>query len=194
MMGPVVVVVIAFALAGVGVAIWPLTIEVKRVITDFGRAAGIVVAVISGTTGLGVAALLRRGRADAVPVVIGAGTLLVLVVLQVSVYTPRHNRAFPTREVAARFVAVLPPGAEVAYVDSKFTTGLLFYMQPPRLEVQPFTALADLAEHPRRYALVPYEVMLGMPRKCGSTVPLREETMFFSRYVLLNLNGTGPRC
>ena len=194
MMGPLVVGVIAIALAGVGVAIWPLTLEVRRLITEFGRAAGIVVAVIAGTTALGVAALLRRGRADAVPVVVGAGTLLVLVVLQVSVYTPRHNRAYPTREVAARFVAVLPPGAEVAYMDLKFTTGLLFYMPHRRLEIQPFTPNADLAEHPRRYALVPYEVMLGMPRKCSSTAPLREETLFFSQYVLLNLNGTGLRC
>jgi 4-amino-4-deoxy-L-arabinose transferase-like glycosyltransferase len=194
MLAPLVTAVVVIALAGIGVAIWPLTLEVKQEVTVIGRDIGIVVAIIAGLVGLGVAALPGRRRSDAVPVVVGAGALLVLVAVQVTVSTPRNNRAHPTREVAARFVAALPPGAEVVYADLKLTTGLLFYIRHRHVAVDPFRPIPHPAGPSGRYALVPHEVAVEMPRDCPSAPPLREETLSASQYVLLSVNGAGPRC
>jgi 4-amino-4-deoxy-L-arabinose transferase-like glycosyltransferase len=188
---PLVLAVIAVGLAGVGLVMWPLTLEFKQQVVVLSRAVGIVLAVMAGLTALGVALLLRRRRADVVPIMVGTGALLLFVVLQVTVHTPRDNRAYPTREVAARFAAMLPPGVEVVYVDRKFTTGLMFYLRHRLLAVIPEAGLADLAHRPRRYALLPHEVRLLIHRGCSPAPPLREETLFGSRYVLVSLSDVG---
>lgn len=192
---PLVLAVIAFAVAAVGLAIRPLTIESNGHLTVFSRAVGIGVAVIAGAAGLGVAALVRRRRTDAVPVVVGAGALLAMVLLHVTVYTPRVNRAYPTREVAARFVAMLPEGAQLEYVDLRFSTALMFYVQKRPIARPWVTAISDPADHPRRYAVIPHDVMALLWGECPRLPqPLREETIFGGRYVLLDLQKAGRHC
>jgi 4-amino-4-deoxy-L-arabinose transferase-like glycosyltransferase len=187
--------VITVVVVSVGLAIWPLTIESKRHITVLGRAVGMVAAVITGATGLGVATLLRRRRPDTLPVVVGAGALLLLVLLHVTVHTPRANQAYPSREVAARFAAMLPHGAEVVYVDRKLSTALMFYLPYRGIELLRIRAIADVADHPRRYVIMLDEEMALLIRKqCAPPPPLREETLSGSRYVLVNLDGFAPRC
>jgi 4-amino-4-deoxy-L-arabinose transferase-like glycosyltransferase len=189
MLWPLVTVVIASTTVGIGLTIWPLTIELQRHVTVLSRDVGIGVTVIGSATVLGVGVLLKRGPSVAVPVVIGAGALLVLVLLQVTVRTPRANRAYPTREVAARFVAALPSEAEVAYVDRNFTTGVMFYIKQRHLELLPTSAMPHLLPHPLRYALIPRDVMALIWQDGPLMPPLHEETMSNGRYVLLNLNG-----
>jgi 4-amino-4-deoxy-L-arabinose transferase-like glycosyltransferase len=186
---------IAVVVAGVGLAIWPLTIESSQPITVVGRALRLTAAVFAVAAGLGGIALLRRRRADVAPVVVGAGALLALVLFRVTVYTPGANRAYPTREVAARFGAALPQGAEVAYVDLKLSTALMFYLRRRAVELQRIHTITDLADHPQRYALIPHEEMMVLIwGKCSPAAPLREETLSGVRYVLLNLDRVAPRC
>ncbi len=195
MMYPLALAVIALLVAGVGVTIWPLAIESGRYLTVLGRAIGMAAVVIACAIALGCAALVRRRRLDAAPAVVGAGALVVLVLLHVTVHTPRANRAHPTREVAARFDAALPPGAEVAYVDLKFSTALMFYLQHRPLELLRMRAITDLAHHPQRYALIPREEFMWLIRKeCSPPPPLREESLLGGGYVLFNLDGVASRC
>ena len=189
---PLMLGVIAVGLAGVGLVMWPRTLDVRQQLVVLSRAVGIVLAALAGLTALGVAVLLRRRRADLVPIIVGAGAVLLLVGLHVTVHTPRDNRAYPTREVASRFAAMLPTGAEIVYVDRKFTTGLVFYLRHRTLAMVPETALADLVHRPRRYALLPHEVMLLIHRGCSPAPSLREETLFGSRYTLVGLDDVGP--
>ena len=131
---------------------------------------------------------------DAAPAVVGAGALVLFVLLHVTVHTPGANRAHPTREVAARFDAALPPGAEVAYVDLKFSTALMFYLQHRPLELLRIRAITDLAPHPQRYALILHEQLMWLIRKeCSPPPPLGEESVFGGGYVLFDLNGVGSR-
>ena len=195
MMYPLAVALAAVVVAGVGLTIWPLAIESPKRITVLGRAVGMASAAIAGAAGLAAVALRARRRVDAVPVAVGAGALLLFVLLHVTVYTPGVNRAYPTREVAARFAAKLPPGAEVAYVDLKFSTALMFYLQHRPVELLKLRAITDLAPHPQRYALILHEQMTWLIRKqCSPPLPLGEETVLGGRYVLLSLNGAELTC
>lgn len=192
MLYPLALTVIVFFLIGVDLTIWPLTIDWKRQITVLGRGLGIAVAVMAGAAGIGLLSLVKRRRVHAAPVVVGIAALTVLVIIQIVVRTPRANLAYPTREVAARFVALLPQGAEVAYMDLKLSTALMFYTQQRQIELLRIPAVSDLARHPRRYALLPQEIMAIMWKECSPPPPLREETIFGARYVLFN--GARPRC
>jgi 4-amino-4-deoxy-L-arabinose transferase-like glycosyltransferase len=184
--------VVAFFLIGLDLTIWPLTIEWKRQITVLGRGLGIAVAVMAGAAGIGLAGLLKRRRADAAPLVVGVAALIVLVIIQIVVRAPRANLAYPTRDVAARFVALVPHGAEVAYMDLKLSTALMFYTRQRRVELHGIPALSDLGQRPRRYVLLPHEIMAFMWKDCSPPPPLREERVFGGRYVLFN--GVKPRC
>ena len=110
MLYPLVLMVLTVMVAGLALAVWPLTIETARQSIVLSRHVALMAAAMAGATALGVAVLLRRRRTDALPVVVGVGTLSLLVLLHVTVQTPRLNRAYPTREVAARFAAMMPPG------------------------------------------------------------------------------------
>jgi 4-amino-4-deoxy-L-arabinose transferase-like glycosyltransferase len=191
LLSPLVATVIAFFLMGVWLALWPMTIEWQRQITVLGRALGIAVAVMSGAAALVVAALVTRRRTDAVPLVVGAAALVVLVTIQVMVRTPRANLAYPTREVAARFAALLPHDAEVAYMDLKVSTALMFYTKRRQVELPYLPAMTDLTGNPRRYSVLPNEVIARLWEECAPP-PLREETIFGSRYGLYN--GVTPLC
>ena len=103
--------------------------------------------------------------------------------------------AYPTREVAARFAALVPPGAEVAYVDVKLSTALMFYLPHRGVKLPRIRVIADLPDRSWRYALIPDEEMMLLVRKrCGPPPPLREEPLVGGRYVLVNLEGVGPLC
>jgi hypothetical protein len=151
-------------------------------------------ALIAGAAGCSAIALLRRARTMAVPVVVGVAALLVVVLLHVTVDTPRVNSAYPTRETAARFAAILPPGAAVAYVDVKLSTALMFYLPRRSVRLPQIRAVADLPDRSWRHALIPHEEMLLVRKHCGLPPPLREETLAGGRYVLVNLDGVGPLC
>lgn len=195
MLYPLVLMAIAGVVGGLGLAIWPVALESPRYHTVLGRQFGLAIAALAGVTGLGVVAVLRRRRVDIVPALVGAGTLLAMVVFHVTVYTPRANRSHPTREAAARFTALLPPEAEVVYVDQKSIAALLFYMRPRLIQLPRVHNIVNLAEFPERYALLLHEEMVVLIwGQCSPPPPLREETLFGSRYVLLSLDGVGPRC
>jgi 4-amino-4-deoxy-L-arabinose transferase-like glycosyltransferase len=195
MLYPMVLMVATAMVAAFALTAWPLTIESARQSIVLSRHVALMVAVMASATALGVAVLLKRRRTDTLPVVVGLGTLSIFVLLHVTVQTPRLNRAYPTREVAARFAAMLPPGAEIVYVDRKLSTALMFYLEHRRIELARIRAIAGVADHPRRYGLMLEEELALLVRKqCSPPPPLREETLLGSRYVLLNLDGFVPRC
>lgn len=181
-----------FFLAGVDLTIWPLTIEWKRQVTVLTRGLGVVVALTAAGAGLGLLALVRRRRTDAAPLVVAVAALVVLIVIQIVVRAPRSNLAFPTREVAARFAALVPPDAEVAFMDLKFTTGIMFYTPRQRIEWPAMPSAAEMEEHPGRYALLPLEIMGVVWYGCAIPPPLHEETVFGGRYALYN--SVKPLC
>jgi 4-amino-4-deoxy-L-arabinose transferase-like glycosyltransferase len=192
---PLALVLAGAVVVGLTLAVWPLEIGSPRRITVLGRGVGVAMAAIAGAAGLTAIALARRGRAAALPVATGAGALLLGVLLHVAVYTPGANRAFPTREAAARFAAKLPAGAQVVYLDLKLTTALMFYLQHRPVELRGIRGINARGDHPQRYALILHDHLLWLIRKrCSPPPPLGEEIVFDSRYVLLDLNGTGLDC
>jgi 4-amino-4-deoxy-L-arabinose transferase-like glycosyltransferase len=181
-----------FFLAGVWLAISPTTIEWKRQVTVLGRTLGVTATAMGGAAWLTLAMLWKRRREDLAPLVVGVAALVVLMVGQVTVRTPRVNLAYPTREVAARFGSLLPDGAEVAYMDLKVSTALMFYTKHRTVELSKLPpVMSELTGHPHRYSLLPLEVMAILWQECAPP-PLREETIFGSRYGLYN--GVSPRC
>jgi len=195
MLYPLGLVVITALVVSLALTVWPLTIDSDRQGLVLSRRVALMAALMIGATTLGGVVLLRRRRTDALPLLVGAGTLLVLVLLHVTVNTPRLNRVYPTREVAARFAALLPPGAEVVYVDRKLSTALMFYLEHRRIELVQIRAIARVADHPGRFSLMLEEEMALLIRKqCSPPPPLREETLVGSRYLLVNLHGFAPRC
>lgn len=192
MLYPLGATVAAFLLIGIDLTIWPLTIDWKRQVTVLTRGFGIVLTVMAGAAGIGLLALVRRRRIDTAPVVVAMAALVVLVTIQIGVRTPRSNLAFPTREVAARFAALLPSDAEVAFMDLKLSTALMFYTPRHRIEWVAIPTTWDLTQHPRRYALLPQETMAIVWNGCATPPPLHEETLFGGRYALYN--SVNPLC
>jgi 4-amino-4-deoxy-L-arabinose transferase-like glycosyltransferase len=180
------------ALVGVGafLALSPRAIESAKRVTVLGRGPAVAMAALGAAAGLGALALARRRRAQAAAVALAAGALGVLMVVEVAIDTPRANRSYPTREVAARLAAVLPPEAEVAYFDRKFSTGLVFYLRQRPVEVLGMPALRALASRPGSHALLPIaEMVFAHGAVCLPTRTLREERVFGEPYVLVDFGG-----
>ena len=190
---PLALLLLALVVGGTVLAVSPLTIEIQNRITVLGRGFGMGVALMVSATSLAAAALLRRRRADAAAIVVAAGILVVLMLIQIGVHTPRANRTYPTRDVAARFAAALPPGAEVAYLDRKLSTGLVFYLRQPSVELAEMSALRSLAARPHLHAILPSAEAISarwtmrLPMR-----PLREENLFGERYILLDFGEATP--
>jgi hypothetical protein len=88
----------------------------------------------------------------------------------------------------------LPPSLPVAYLDRKFTTGLMFYLPQRPLEVAGVGALRGLVDQPRLLALLLHTEMLFINRAvCLPTRPLREESIFGDQYFLVDFNGAPAR-
>jgi hypothetical protein len=68
----------------------------------------------------------------------------------------------------------------------------MFYLRDHPLTVVPETGVADLVHRPRSYALLPHEVMPLIHGGCAPAAPLREETLFGGRYVLVALDESAP--
>lgn len=186
--------VLGLAVVGLFLIVSPLAIEWNRRTTVLGRGLGAGIVVMAIAAGVGAAALLRRRRVEAVPIAVAAGALSVLIALEVTVYTPRANRAHPTREAAARLSAAVPAQSEVAYLDRKFSTGLAFYLRQRPLEVLEMSGLRDLASRPGTRVLVPFDEMLFINGGvCLPTRAVAEERVFGDRYVLLDFEGEPAR-
>jgi 4-amino-4-deoxy-L-arabinose transferase-like glycosyltransferase len=180
------------ALVGVGIllAVSPRAIESAKRVTVLARGPVLAMTALGAAAGLAALILLRRQRREAAAVALAAGTLGVLMVAEVAIDTPRANRAYPTREVAARLAAVLPPEAEIAYFDRKFSTGLVFYLRQRPVEVLAMTGWSALASRPGLHALVPIAELVFMNGAvCLPTRPLREEQVFGELYLLVDFGG-----
>jgi hypothetical protein len=121
-------------------------------------------------------------------------SLAVMLLLHVRVFTPLINRAYPTREVAARLAAGLPASVQVAYLDRKFTTGLMFYLPRRPVEVAGVGALRGMIDQPQLLALLPHTEMVFINGGvCLPTRPLRQESVFGDQYVLVDFKGAPAR-
>jgi len=191
MSGPFAVGVVAIVFLGLAIAVSPLTIGEYPRMTDLSRGFGFGVAVIAGVVAPGAFILLRRQRANEAAVMVSIGTLLIMLVVQITAYTPGVNRAFPTREVAARFAPALPQGASVAYLDRRFTTGLMFYLPSLPVEVPDMEALPGLVKD-ERVALLLRQEELRVIRRGDVCLPTRTLVAEFfdgTLYVLADVNG-----
>ncbi len=196
---PLAVGVMVIVVGGVVIAISPMTIGTLPRLTDLNRGLGLGMAAIAGAVAPGAWMLLRRHRANEAAMAVSVGSLLVMLLLQVAAYTPGVNRAYPTREVAARLAAALPNGAPVGYLDRKFTTGLMFYLPSQPVELPNVEALRGLVGDRHVALLLKQDELLFIRRRdaCLPTRTLRAEVFRGDLYVLADVNGTpadGPPC
>lgn len=145
----------ALAAAGVVLAISPREVLVHGVAVPLPSWFGIAGVAIAGGLGAGGYSLLRRGRGEAAASLLAAGTLGVLLLGEVFLHTPTFNRVYPVREAAERFQAKLPRDAEVAYLDLKFVTALVFYLPRRSVELPTLKAVGALDPGRRVYLLLP---------------------------------------
>lgn len=193
---PLAVGAVTVLVVGLVIAVSPMTIGTPSDIKVLGRELGLGITAVAGSVSGGALLLARRQRPHEVAVLVGVGALLVTLLLQIRVYTPRANRTFPTREVAARLAAGLAPSAQVAYLDRKFTTGIMFYMPQRPVELPETDALRGWIAGRPTVVLLPYnEVVLVNRDMCLPLRPLREESIFGERYVLADFTGApAGRC
>jgi 4-amino-4-deoxy-L-arabinose transferase-like glycosyltransferase len=199
MSGPLGVGVVVIAILGLAIAISPVTIGEYPRMTDLSRGLGFGIAVIAGAVTPAAFMLLRRERANEAAVLVSIGALLIMLALQIAAYTPGVNRAFPTKEVAARLAPALPEGASVAYLDRRFTTGLMFYLPSRPVEVPDVDALPRLVKKRHVALLLRHEELrvIGRGDVCLPTRTLLAEFFDGTLYVLADVNGApanGPPC
>jgi 4-amino-4-deoxy-L-arabinose transferase-like glycosyltransferase len=191
---PLTVVLLAPVVFGFVIAVSPVSFVAHKRVTEIGSSLGLALAGIGLVTALGVLAMARRQWPNHAMLVAGLGALVAVLVLHLGVSTPLVNRAYPTRETAARLAAALPQSAQVAYLDRKFTTGLMFYLPQRPVEIRRVSALRDVAARPGFYALVPGGEMAFIHG--GLCVParvLREASLFDDQYVLVDFEGIPAR-
>jgi 4-amino-4-deoxy-L-arabinose transferase-like glycosyltransferase len=153
-----------------------------------GVGAGLV-ALAAGLVVTG-AWLARRDRRVALGVLGGAGALVFLLVTELAVGTPSANQALPTREVAARFAARLPAGAEVTFLDRRFVTALVFYLPTRGHELRRMDLVRPLLGRSGLHALVLQAEAVAMANSmCLPVRVLHRETLDRVAYVLVDFEG-----
>lgn len=186
--------VIALLVFGLGTIVHPVSVAAHRGATEIGRGLGLTLAGIGAVAALGGLLLMRRRKPTEALVVMGLAVLTVMLVLHVRVFTPLVNRAYPTREAAQRLAMALPPSLPVAYLDRKFTTGLMFYLPQRPVEVAGVGSLRGMVDQPQLLALLPRSEMLFINSGvCLPTRPLREESVSGDQYVLVDFKGASAR-
>ena len=191
---PLAAAVIGFLAFGLRTAVLPVGFAAHRDVTEIGRDLGLALTGIGAIAALVAWVLVRRQKPNAALVVVGGGVLVIMLMLHVRVFTPLVNRAYPTRQAAARLAGGLSPSVEVAYLDRKFTTGLMFYLPQRPVEVAGVGALRGLVEQPQLLALFPHtEAIFINSGVCLPTRPLRQENVFGDNYVLVDFKGIPAR-
>ncbi|MGH7331673.1 MAG: hypothetical protein ACREKS_02780, partial [Candidatus Rokuibacteriota bacterium] len=186
--------VIALTVFGLGAAVHPVTFAAHQLVTEIGRGLGLALATIGVVTALGAALLMRWRKPTEALVVMGLAVLAVVLLLHVSLFTPLVNRAYPTRAAAARLAAVMSPSVRVAYLDRKFTTGLMFYLPQRPVEVAGVGALRGMVDQPQLLVLLPHtEMVFVNSGVCLPTRSLRAESVFGDHYVLVDFKGAPAR-
>lgn len=186
--------VIALVLFGLGTTVYPVAIAAHRGVTEIGPGLGLALATIGIVTAGGASVLMRRGKPTGALFVMGLAVLAVMLVLHVGVFTPLVNRAYPTREAAARLSVALPSNLRVVYLDRKFTTGLMFYLPQRPVEVAGVGVLRGMIDQPQLLALLPRTEMIFINSGvCLPTRPLRAESVFGDEYVLVDFKGVPAR-
>jgi 4-amino-4-deoxy-L-arabinose transferase-like glycosyltransferase len=194
MSGPLALAAIALVVFGLGTAVSPVAFAAHRGVTEIGRGLGLTLAAIGAFTLLAALVLLRRRQPDGALAAMGLAALAVMLVLHVGVFTPLVNRAYPTRQAAARLAAALSPTLQVAYLDRKFTTGLMFYLPQRPVEVAGVGGFRGMAGAPQLLALLPHAEMVFINGGvCLPTRPLRQEGVFGDQYVLVDFKGVPAR-
>jgi 4-amino-4-deoxy-L-arabinose transferase-like glycosyltransferase len=188
---PMMLAVLALVGFGLAVAFVPMSFAAHRRVVEIGARLGLALAGIGVITALAMAVALRRGRPNQMAMMAAGGALVVALVIHVGVVTPLVNRAYGTRETAARLDAALPRDAQIVYLDRKFATGLMFYLPHRTLEIAGVGALRDVAARPGFYALVPGAEMAHLSQAlCVPARALREASVVDDRYVLIDFHGT----
>jgi 4-amino-4-deoxy-L-arabinose transferase-like glycosyltransferase len=134
--------------------------------------------------------LARRDRRTTLAILGGAGALIFLLVTELAVGTPSANQALPTREIAARFAARLPAGADVTYLDRRFMTALMFYLPTRGHELSRMDLVRPLLGRPHLHALVLHAEAVAMANSMCLPVRVRHrETLDHVAYVLVDFEG-----
>lgn len=183
----------AVAAVGIILAVAPRRVTVHNIAAVRGPALGLVLLGLVAAGGTALAVLWRWQRRQAMPLVLGAVALAVLLLLETQVHTRSVARAFPTRAAAARLAAQLPADAEIVYFDRKLLTALVFYLPRRASEVRNAAAVAALAGQPRVHALV-LEPEFAWMREviCLPVRAITGEIIDGTRYLLVDFQGTPP--
>jgi 4-amino-4-deoxy-L-arabinose transferase-like glycosyltransferase len=178
------------AAAGIALALRlsPLVVHGVPMVAAPGIGGALV--ILAAAIAVGGAWLARRGHQAALAVLGCAGALAFLLVTEVAIDTPSANRALPTREIAARFAARLPAGADVAYLDRRFVTALLFYLPTRGRELPRMDLVRPLLDRPNLHALVLHAEAVAMANSmCLPVRVLHQETLARVDYVLVDFQG-----
>ncbi len=142
-------------------------------------------AAVAAATLLAAVAMLRAQRPTAAGVAIALGITALFVVFEMWIHSPGLNLDKPVRTVAARLAERLPPSAEVAYLDRKQVTALVFYIPHHPIELHSPRDVHALADRPGLAVVVP-ENYLGIMQSAAARplVPLARAELDGTWYVM----------
>ena len=198
LLAPLGIVVLACMVFGIRVLAAPLSIVLHRVSVPLDAGLGATLVVLGAVAACAAGAFARSGRMAEVGVVLGAAVLVVVLLLEIHVYTRAVNQRYPTRPAAGRLAGAAPPDTSVLYIDREREAALLFYMPQRPLEARD---IRDLRVHlggndaaRSRYALLSstdLDALLSVGCK-----PIRiahEERVDRTLYILAEF-GSDPGC
>lgn len=133
---PLAVIVLGAVIVCVGGLVAPRPIALHGVSVPLDASLGVTLLVLVAAAAGTAVVLARAGRVADVGVVLGAAVLLVVLLLEIRVYTPAVNQRFPVPSAAERFASAMPPDAAVLYIDRKRTQALMLYLPQRPLEAR----------------------------------------------------------
>jgi 4-amino-4-deoxy-L-arabinose transferase-like glycosyltransferase len=183
--GPPIALLVAAGAGAVLTAVAGATVRVHEAHVAIAPHVALASLALAAAAAIAAIVLLRRGREAGAGIALALGACALFLVFETRVHTPGVNLSNPVPAIAARLAARLPPTAEVAYVDRRRATAIVFYLPQRSIELGWPVSAGAIPDRPGLHVLIP-ESYLGTvpvtpPRRL---VPLEHAALGGIGYVL----------